>query len=111
MINLEIFLDGFPWLLRDYEKANSKLGHNRHRVGRNCGRISASLERLKGEWANFAPRLPGEPPSFHVALFEGVRNQFGVFDKEAAPFVLINAKAVIFDRCETASNSENEAAV
>ena len=111
VVNLEIFFYRVPRLLRNHQQADSELRHYRHRLGRDGGSVSAALERARRARTDLAARLAGEFAAFHVAVFERVQNQLSVFDEQVAAFVLVEAKTVVLDARETASEAENHAAV
>src|ERR1019366_10122039 len=72
--------------------------------------IGASFERLEGEGADLAARLPGVLAAFHDAGFERVYDQLGILDEEIAGLILIDAETVVFDARQSAAHPENHPA-
>src|SRR5262249_22138683 len=61
--------------------------------------------------SDVATWLIGFETPFHVAFFQCVENQFGVFDKLVAPFVLVETKSFVFNPGQSTAKAENKSAV
>jgi hypothetical protein len=94
------------------EDTNAELRHDARRLGRDSGRVSASLERLERLRPDIAARLLDVfAVVFAVALLESLEQHLRRFDKALARFAERNAEAFEFDPREPAPETENHAAV
>src|SRR5208283_887991 len=104
--------DGLPRLLRNDQDADAELRHDARGLGRDGGRVSASLERLERLRPDVAPRLLDIfAVVFAVAFLESLEQHLRRFDKALARFAERNAEPFELDSRKSPPQAKNHAPV
>jgi hypothetical protein len=110
----ELLGDRLPRLLGNDEDAETELGHDARRLGRDCRGVRAAAERLEGERTDVAPRLAEElAVVLAIALLEPPQDHMGVLDEPLAGLVHVDAEALARARwveCGVGEGTRREAA-